>query len=78
MGPTVTQSSEIYFKRHLGSKRRAALFQQLRDSPTNQISALKQVTFGNAYITEELLSGQQLLRGFASWNAHNGGTSKRG
>jgi len=62
---TVTQSSAIYFKRHLGSKRRAALFRQLRASVIDQTSALKQQTFGSTYITQELRSGQRLLRGFA-------------
>jgi len=66
MEPAVRQSSAIYFKRHLGSKRRAALFRQLRASFIDQTSALKQQMFGDAYITQELRSGQRLLRGFAS------------
>jgi hypothetical protein len=65
MEPKVTQSNALYFKRHKGSKRRAALFRQLRFSPTNSTHDLKQQTLGNAYITQELSSGQRLLRGFA-------------
>src|SRR5205807_8301584 len=63
MEPAVTQSSAIYFKRYLGSKRRAALFRQLRSSPTDQTSALKQQIFGSTHVTQELRSGQRLLRG---------------
>jgi hypothetical protein len=66
MEPAARQRSAIYFKRHKGSKRRAALFRQLRASATNQICDLKQLTLGNAYITPELSSGQRLLKGFAS------------
>jgi len=66
MESTATQSSAIYFKRHKNSKRRAALFRQLRASPSNQIRDVKQQTFGNAHIAEELQSGQRWLREFAS------------
>jgi len=66
MEPTARQRSAIYFKRHKASKRRAVLFQQLRASATNQICDLKQLTLGNAYITQELSSGQRLLKAFAS------------
>ncbi|PYK87258.1 MAG: hypothetical protein DMF14_03120 [Verrucomicrobia bacterium] len=66
MESTVTQRSAIYFKRHKGSKGRAALFRQLRASPANLIRDLKQQTFGKAYITQGLPSGQLSLRGFAS------------
>jgi hypothetical protein len=67
MESTVTRSSAIYFKRHKGSKRRAALFRQLRSSLTNQSRDVKEQTFGNdAYIAQELRSGQGSLRGFAS------------
>jgi hypothetical protein len=47
MKPTVQQSSAIYFKRHKGSKYRAALFRQLRASPANQTRDVKQQAFGN-------------------------------
>jgi hypothetical protein len=60
------RKSEIYFMRHKASKRRAVLFRQLRASATNQVCDLKQLTLGNAYITQELSSGQRLLKGFAS------------
>jgi len=66
MESTVTQRSAIYFKRHKGSKGRAALFWQLRASPANQTRDVKQQTFGNKYITEDLPSGQLSLRGIAS------------
>jgi hypothetical protein len=66
MEPAARQRSAIYFKRHKASKRRAVLFRQLRASATNQIRDLKQLTLGNAYITQELCSGQRLLKGFAS------------
>jgi len=66
MEPTATGSGAIYFKRHKRSKRRAALFRQLRASPTDQTSALKLQTFGNTCFAQELRSGQRLLRGFAS------------
>jgi len=66
MESTVTQRSAIYFKRHKGSKGRAALFRQLRASPPNQSRDPKQQIFGNADIGQELPSGQRLLRGFAS------------
>jgi hypothetical protein len=65
MEPKVTPSSALYFKRHKGSKRRAALFRQLRPSPTNQTRDLRQQTLGNPYIPQGLSSGQRLLRGFA-------------
>jgi hypothetical protein len=61
MQPTVQQSSAIYFKRHKGSKRRAALFRQLRVSATNQTCDVKQQTFGNAQIEQRLRSGQLWL-----------------
>jgi hypothetical protein len=61
---TVQQSSAIYFKRHKGSKRRAALFRQLRASAANQTCDVEQQTFGNAHIGQRLRSGQLLLRGF--------------
>jgi len=56
---TLTQSSALYFNRHKGSKRRAALFRQLRALPTNQTGDVKQQRFGNAYIAQVLRSGQQ-------------------
>jgi hypothetical protein len=65
MEATVRQSSALYFKRHKASKRRAALFRQLRASPTNQTGDLKQQTFGDAYFAQEHRSGQRLLSGFA-------------
>ena len=64
MQPTAKQSSAIYFKRHKGSKRRAALFRQLRASAANQTCDVKQQTFGNACIGQRLPSGQLSLRGF--------------
>src|SRR6266699_165733 len=64
--PTVQQSSAIYFKRHKGSRCRAALFRQLRASSANQTRDVKQQTFGSGYIAQGLQSGQLLLRGFAS------------
>jgi hypothetical protein len=65
MEATARQRSEIYFMRHKASRRRAVLFRQLRASATNQICDLKQPTLGNTYITQELFSGQRLLKGFA-------------
>jgi hypothetical protein len=65
MEATARQRSEIYFMRHKASKCRAVLFRQLRASATNQIRDLKQMTLGNTYITQELSSGQRLLKGFA-------------
>ena len=50
MESTAQQSTAIYFKRHKGSKRRAALFRQLCTSPANQTPDVKQQTFGNACI----------------------------
>ncbi len=41
------------------------LFRQLRASATNRIRDLKEMTLGNTYITQELSSGQRLLKGFA-------------
>jgi len=52
--------------RHKASRRRAMLFRQLRASAKNKICDLKQTTLGNTYITQELSSGQRLLKGFAS------------
>jgi hypothetical protein len=66
MESTVAQRSAIYFKRHKGSKGRAALFRQLRASPPNQSRNPKQQLFGYADIGQELPSGQRLLRGFAT------------
>jgi hypothetical protein len=66
MEAAARQMSEIYFRRHKASRRRAVLFRQLRASATNQICDLKQTTLGNTYITQELSSGQRLLKGFAS------------
>jgi hypothetical protein len=66
MESIVTQRSAIFFKRHKGSKGRAALFRQLRASPANQSRDPKQQTFGYADIGQELPSGQWLLRGFAA------------
>jgi hypothetical protein len=63
MEPTVQQSSAIYFKRHKGSKYRAALFRQLRASLANQTHDVKQQTFGNAHTAQALRSGQLWLRG---------------
>jgi hypothetical protein len=65
MEAAARQRSEIYFKRHKASKGRAVLFRQLRASATNQICDLKQPTLGNTYVTQELFSGQRLLKGFA-------------
>ncbi|PYJ74306.1 MAG: hypothetical protein DME72_03360 [Verrucomicrobia bacterium] len=64
MQPTAKQSSAIYFKRHKGSKCRAALFRQIRTSPANQTRDVKQQMFGNGYIAQELRTGQLPL-GFA-------------
>jgi hypothetical protein len=67
MESTVTQRGALYFKRHKGSKGRAALFRQLRASPPNQSRDPKQQhMFGYADIGQELPSGQRLLRGFAT------------
>jgi len=65
MEAAARQRSEIYFIRHKASRRRAVLFRQLRASATNQICDLKQLTLGNTYITQELFSGQRLLKGLA-------------
>jgi hypothetical protein len=78
MQPTVQQSSAIYFKRHKGSKHRAALFRQLRASATNQACDVKQQTFGNAYVGQRLRSGQLWLRGFEFEYAPADATHKRG
>jgi hypothetical protein len=51
--------------RHKASRRRAVLFRQLRASATYQICDLKQPILGDTYITQELFSGQRLLKGFA-------------
>jgi len=64
MQPTAKQSSAIYFKRHKGSKCRAALFRQILTSPANQTRDVKQQMFGNGYIAQELRTGQLPL-GFA-------------
>ena len=74
MKPTVQQSSAIYFKRHKGSKCRAALFRQLRASPANQTRDVKQQTFGNTYIAQGLRSGQLLLCGLEVWYARGDAT----
>ncbi|PYK80831.1 MAG: hypothetical protein DMF40_06960 [Verrucomicrobia bacterium] len=66
MEAAARQRSEIYFKRHKASRCRAVLFRRLRASATNQTCDLKQLTLGNTYITQELSSGQRLLKGFAS------------
>jgi hypothetical protein len=63
---TATQRSALYFKRHKASKDRATLLRHLRAASTNQSGNLQQLTFGHAYIAQELASGQRLLRGFAS------------
>jgi hypothetical protein len=63
MEANVQQSRAIYFKRHKGSRSRAALFRQLRASPANQTRDIRQQTFGNAYIAQGLRSGQLWLRG---------------
>jgi hypothetical protein len=63
MEATVQQSSALYFKRHKGSKSRAALFRQLRASPANQSHDVKQQTRGNADIAQGLRLGQLWLRG---------------
>jgi hypothetical protein len=62
MEAAARQRSEIYFMRHKASRRRAVLFRQLRASATNQICDLKQPTLGNTYVTQELFSGQRLLK----------------
>jgi hypothetical protein len=66
METAARQRSEIYFRRHKASRGRAVLFRQLRASAKNKICDLKQTTLGNTYITQELSSGQRLLKGFAS------------
>ena len=63
MKSTVQQSSAIYFKRHKGSKSRAALFRQLHASPANQTHDVKQQTLDNAHIGQGLRSEQPWLRG---------------
>jgi hypothetical protein len=65
MEAAARQRSEIYFRRHKASRGRAGLFRQLRASAKNQIGDLKQTTLGNTYITQELSSGQRLLKGFS-------------
>jgi hypothetical protein len=75
---TVQQSSANYFKRHKGSKRRAALFRQLRASAADQICGVKQQTFGNAFIGQRLRAGQLWLRGFEFEYAPGDATRKRG
>jgi len=66
MEAAARQRSEIYFMRHKASRRRAMLLRQLRAAAKNKICNLKQTTLGNTYITQELSSGQRLLKGFAS------------
>ena len=78
MQPTVQQSSAIYFKQHKGSKRRAALFRQLRASATNQTCDVKQQNVGNAHVGQRLRSGQLWLRGFEFEYAPGDATRKRG
>jgi hypothetical protein len=75
---TVQQSGAIYFKRHKGSKRRAALFRQLRASAADQTCDVKQQTFGNACIGQRLRSGQLWLKGFESEYAFGDATRKGG
>jgi hypothetical protein len=62
---TLAQSSAIYFKLHKRSKCRAALFQQLRASSTNQARDVKQQTFGTGCISQNLRSEQLPLTGFS-------------
>jgi hypothetical protein len=78
MQPTVQQSSANYFKRHKGSKHRAALFRQLRASAADQTSDVKQQAFGNVFIGPRLRSGQLWLRGFEFEYARGDATRKRG
>ena len=78
MEPTITQNSAIYFKRHKGSKRRAALFRQLRASAANQTFDVKQQAFGNAHVGQRLRSGQLWLRGFEFEYAFGDATRKGG
>jgi hypothetical protein len=60
------QRNAIYFKRHKRSKGRAALFRQLRASPTNQTGDVQQQQmFGNGYIPQDFPPGQLLLKGFS-------------
>jgi hypothetical protein len=66
MEAAARQRSEIYFMRHKASRRRAMLFRQLHASAKNKICDLEQTTLSNSYITQELSSGQRLLKGFAS------------
>src|ERR1700737_347018 len=66
MESTNTQSSAIYFKRHKGSKCRAALFRRLRATSSNQTRDVTQKTVDNAYIPQGFRPGQLSLRGFAS------------
>jgi hypothetical protein len=65
METAARQRSEIYFMRHKASRRRAVLFRQFRALARNKICDLKQTPLGNTYITQELSSGQRLLKGFA-------------
>jgi hypothetical protein len=58
MEPTGAQKSAIYFKRHKGSRRRAALFRQLRATPT--------IRPGMLSIRQGFRSEQLSLRGFVS------------
>ena len=60
------QSSAIYFKRHKASKRRAALFRQLRATSTPEPPNVKQQAFDNASIAQGLRSEQLWLRGSGS------------
>jgi hypothetical protein len=63
---TGTQSSALYFKRHKRSKRRAALFLQLRATSTDQTRDVKEKAVANAYTRQRFRSEQLSLKGFVS------------
>jgi hypothetical protein len=55
MEPTITQNSALYFARHKASKRRAALFRQLRTAASKQRPDVRQqLTFGDLFIRQRL------------------------
>jgi hypothetical protein len=55
MEPTITQNTALYFAHHKVSKRRAALFRQLRTAASKQRPDVRrQLSFGNLFIGRRL------------------------
>jgi hypothetical protein len=52
---TITENSALYFARHKASKRRAALYRQLRTAASKQHSDVRrQLTFGDSFMGRRL------------------------